>query len=211
MKKMVCLLVCAVLAICLASCGGKNTMEPQTSQMKAICELAVMDCYYHNVAKYKKENASGVLFWQKDKHFWVEYSGVVSLGIDASQVSVEVDDDVATITIPEAKVLRCTVQSEELTEDSYIVAKDSAKIEAQDEVEAFAKAQEDLEKTAATDTAMLSNAQQRAQALLEEYVKNIGEAVGKDYAIQWVYLDSTDSAPQTDTNSQVEAPNSAAA
>lgn len=214
MKKLACLLACAVLAGSLAACGGsaqKNTMEPETSQMKAICELAVMDCYYHNVAKFKDEDAAGILFWQKDKHFWIEYSGVVSLGIDASQVALEVDDTLVTITIPEAKVLRCQVNSNELSEDSYIVAKDSARISAEDEVAAFAQAQADLEETAASDTALLSSAQQRAQDLLEEYVQNIGEAVGKNYTIQWVYLDSADSAPQSETNSQAESQNSASA
>lgn len=213
MKKLACLLACAVLAGSFAACGGSAeqiTMEPETSQMKAICELAVMDCYYHNVAKFK-EDAAGILFWQKDKHFWIEYSGVVSLGIDASQVALEVDDTLVTITIPEAKVLRCQVDSNELSEDSYIVAKDSARISAEDEVAAFAQAQADLEETAASDTALLSSAQQRAQDLLEEYVQNIGEAVGKDYTIQWVYLDSADSAPQPEINSQAESQNSASA
>lgn len=68
----------------MASCGtGKPKtpdMEPEVSRMKAICELAVMDCYYHNVAKFKEEDAEGFLFWQKDKQFWIEYSGVVTLG-----------------------------------------------------------------------------------------------------------------------------------
>ena len=214
MKKLACLLACAVLAGSFAACGGSAeqiTMEPETSQMKAICELAVMDCYYHNVAKFKEEDAAGILFWQKDKHFWIEYSGVVSLGIDASQVALEVDDTLVTITIPEAKVLRCQVDSNELSEDSYIVAKDSARISAEDEVAAFAQAQADLEETTASDTALLSSAQQRAQDLLEEYVQNIGEAVGKDYTIQWVYLDSADSAPQPEINSQAESQNSASA
>ena len=214
MKKLACLLACAVLAGSFAACGGSAeqiTMEPETSQMKAICELAVMDCYYHNVAKFKEEDAAGILFWQKDKHFWIEYSGVVSLGIDASQVALEVDDTLVTITIPEAKVLRCQVDSNELSADSYIVAKDSARISAEDEVAAFAQAQADLEETAASDTALLSSAQQRAQDLLEEYVQNIGEAVGKDYTIQWVYLDSADSAPQPEINSQAKSQNSASA
>ena len=214
MKKLACFLACVALVGSLAACGGsaqETTMKPEASQMKAICELAVMDCYYHNVAKFKDEDAAGIFFWQKDKHFWIEYSGVVSLGIDASQVALEVDDTLVTITIPEAKVLRCQVDSNELSEDSYIVAKDSARISAEDEVAAFAQAQADLEETAASDTALLSSAQQRAQDLLEEYVQNIGEAVGKDYTIQWVYLDSADSAPQSETNSQAESQNSASA
>ena len=191
MKKFVILiLVLSVLLTCTA-CGKQNSIdtEPKVSQMKAICELAVMDCYYHNVAKYKKEDAEGFLLWKKDKHFWIEYSGVVTLGIDASLVSLEVADDEVIITIPEAQVLGCKVHTESLTKDSFIVDKDSADIKAEDETEAFRIAQEQLAKDAASDRTLLANAQQRAQSLLEEYVMNIGKVVGKSYSIKWNYVD----------------------
>ena len=164
-------------------------MEPKTSQMKAICELAVMDCYYHNVAKYEMKDAEGFLWWTKDKNFWIEYSGVVTIGIDVSRVTVEVDGTKVTISIPAAEVLRYTVDSSSLTEDSYIVAKDSAAIEAEDEIAAFSVAQADLEATASQDTALLVSAQQQAQQLLEDYITNIGKATGKSYSIEWIYLD----------------------
>ena len=192
MKKWISLLLSATFMLSLTACGKPATMptsmEPKTSQMKAICELAVMDCYYHNVAKFKEEDAQGILWWQKDKNFWIEYSGIVTLGIDASLLSVEVQDTEVTITIPEATVLRCTVDSSSLSDDSFIVAKDSAKIEAKDEVAAFAAAQTYLEENASSDTALLASAQQRAQGLLEDYITNIGKAVGKEYSVKWNYL-----------------------
>lgn len=194
MKKWTLLLIVTVFLISLTSCGNFETspaaMEPKTSQMKAICELAVMECYYHNVAKFKKTDTEGILWWQKDKNFWIEYSGIVTLGIDTSLMSVEVNDTQVTITIPEATVLRCTVDSSSLSEESFIVAKDSAKIEADDEVAAFAAAQTYLEESASNDTALLAGAQQRAQGLLEDYIANIGKAVGKEYFVTWKYLDN---------------------
>ncbi len=211
-KKWILLLISAALLLSLAACGKSTeapaAMEPKTSQMKAICELAVMDCYYHNVAKFKEENAEGILWWQKDKHFWIEYSGVVTLGIDASLLAVEVRDTEVTITIPEATVLRCTVDSSSLSEDSFIVAKDSAKIEAEDEVAAFAAAQDYLEQSASNDTALLANAQQRAQGLLEDYITNIGRAVGKEYSVKWDYLDK-DSVPSGSEQTPENAPEDA--
>ena len=193
MKKLMCILISAVLMLSLAACSDTEPapvdMEPQTSQMKAICELAVMDCYYHNVAKYELKDAEGFLWWTKDKNFWIEYSGVVTLGIDVSRVTVEIDGTKVTISIPAAEVLSCTVDSSSLTEDSYIVAKDSAAIEAEDEIEAFSVAQADLEATASQDTALLASAQQQAQQLLEDYITNIGKATGKSYSIEWIYLD----------------------
>lgn len=208
MKKFISVLVCMASILSLTACGkpGANSvsMEPKTSQMKAICELAVMDCYYHNVAKFSEEDAEKFLFWGKDKNFWIEYSGVVTLGIDASLVKVEVSGTEVSITIPNASVLSCTVDSSSLTEDSFIVAKDSAKIEAEDEVYAFSAAQTYLEETAASDTALLANAQQRAQELLEEYVTDIGKAMGQEYSIKWIYLDET-SAPSDTERDPVES------
>lgn len=195
MKKLMCILISAVLTLSLAACSDTEPapvdMEPKTSQMKAICELAVMDCYYHNVAKYELKDAEGFLWWTKDKNFWIEYSGVVTLGVDVSRVTVEVDGTKVTISIPAAEVLSCTVDSSSLTEDSYIVAKDSAAIEAEDEIEAFSVAQADLEATASQDTALLASAQQQAQQLLEDYITNIGKATGKSYSIEWIYLDES--------------------
>ena len=193
MKKCVSLFLALLLSLSLASCGvgmsKASDMEPEVSQMKAICELAVMDCYYHNVAKFKEEDAEGFWFWQTDKQFWIEYSGVVTLGVDVSQVTVEVKDNQVTITLPAAKVLSCKVDSSSLTKDSFIVADGSASISAEDEVAAFDAAQSKLQETAAGDTVLLANAQQRAQSLLEDYVTNVGNVVGKEYTIQWVYLD----------------------
>ncbi len=171
--------------------------------MKAICELAVMECYYHNVAKFK-EDETGILFWKKSKNFWVEYSGVVKLGIDVSKVSVQINGEQISISIPEAQVLGCEVDSTSLTEESFIVSKDSKQISASDEVEAFKAAQEALEATAASDSVLLAAAQQRAQSLLEEYIINIGNAVGKKYNICWVYLDEEGTLDEVNSFSEVE-------
>ena len=193
MKKLMCILISAVLTLSLAACSNTEPapvdMEPKTSQMKAICELAVMDCYYHNVAKYELKDAEGFLWWTKDKNFWIEYSGVVTIGIDVSRVTVEIDGTKVIISIPAAEVLSYTVDSSSLTKDSYIVAQDSAAIEAEDEIAAFSVAQADLEATASQDTALLASAQQQAQQLLEDYITNIGKATGKSYSIEWIYLD----------------------
>lgn len=198
MKKIVVLFLAVAMMFSCVACGSRVKedpidMEPKVSQMKAICELAVMECYYHNVAKYvEKDAVKGFLgFGKKDKHFWIEYSGVVKLGIDVSLVSIEVADTQITITLPEAKVLGCKADSASLSENSFIVDKDSADIEAADEIKAFDEAQSKLEETASGDKALLASAQQRAQALLEEYITNIGNAVGKQYSIQWVYVDAT--------------------
>ena len=190
-KKIVSMVLAAVMCMTCISCGQKEQKtveEPKVSQVKAICELAVMDCYYHNVAKYFEEDASGIWLWKKDKKFWIEYSGVVRIGIDASQVQMEVKDKQVEITMPKAKVMNCTVDEATLNTDSFIVASDSAKVEAEDQTKAFREAQKNMEEEASGDSALLAAAQQRAQNLLEKYVKNVGSVTGTEYTIIWKYI-----------------------
>lgn len=195
MRKIYILLLTLVVMASCTSCGQiKNGMELQISQMKAICELATIECYYHNVAKYKEEDAEGILLWKKDKDFWIEYSGQVKVGIDMSLVDIVVDNDKVKITLPEAKVLSSKVDEKTLTEDSYIIAKNSGSIEAADQTEAYKVAQENMLKSASEDLALLENAQQRAQMLLKEYIENIEEATGKEYSIEWIFIDSNENS-----------------
>lgn len=193
MKKIISILLILSMCVLCAACGTEeakqSNLQPDTSQMKSICELATMDCYFHNVAKYNEEDASGILWWKKDRKFWIEYAGIVTIGVDVSRVDMDIDGDVVTITMPPAKVLGCKVNEATLTEDSFIVANDSAKIEAEHQTAAFQEAQSKMQQDASEDTILLANAQQRAQELLEGYVKNIGGCVGREYQIKWKYLD----------------------
>lgn len=189
-RKIIALFLTLLFSVSCAACTKAETSEPQGQvsqvQMKAICELATIQCYYHNVAKYKEEDATGMLLWKKDKHFWVEYSGVVKVGIDASLLVVEVKENSVTITIPEAKVLGANVDKDSLTEKSFIVDKKSAAISAEDQTRVFSEAQANMVSTASKDSALLANAQQTAKKLLEEYIANIGKAVEKEYSIEWI-------------------------
>ena len=212
MRKIAVVLLAVMMMYIGTSCGNvtsTKTVEPRTSEVQSICELAVMECYYHNVAKFLEKDAEVTFFWKKDKHFWVEYSGTVKLGVDVSKVKLAVNGTDVTIEIPEAKVLNSHVDSASLTKDSYIVAQDSVASTADDETMAFKQAQEQLEEAAASDKTLLAMAQNRAQKLLEDYVNNIGDAVGKKYTIQWVYLDSEDT--QESTPSEAESESSSAA
>lgn len=197
-NKVIALLTAAMLLLCVG-CGKSSDdiksslkAEPESSQMKMICELATMECYYHNVAKYLEEDASGWWIWSKDKEFWIEYSGVVSIGIDTSNLKIELDGEKVTITMPEAKVLGSKVDETTLTEESFYIAEKSASIEAEDQTAAFKEAQTNMEKKASEDTALLGAAQQRAEQLLTDYINNLGNAMGKTYTIQWNYLEKSD-------------------
>lgn len=205
-KRIIAMVLTLTMLILCTSCGSINEskqnteIKPLVSQMRTICELATVECYYHNVAKYKEEDAEGILWWKKDKHFWIEYSGIVKIGIDMSLVNISIKDDKVTITLPPAKVLSSKVDEMTLTEDSFIIDGNSAEIDSEDQTLAFKEAQDNMVRSASEDTVLLASAQQRAQTLLEDYVANIGNAVNKQYTIEWIYLDVDEHNVEEATN-----------
>lgn len=201
MKKIISMILMSIICISLTACTSEEQVKeitPQASQMKSICELATMECYYHNVAKYSEKDATGTLWWKKDRKFWVEYAGVVTIGIDATRLNIEVNEDNVIISIPPAKVLGCKVDQSTLNDESFIIAKDSAKVEAEHQTEAFKEAQLKMQEEASSDAVLLASAQQRAQKLLEDYVNNIGNCIGKSYKIEWIYLENAEKLQTTD-------------
>lgn len=191
MKKIIALLLVVLLLLCGCGKSDRNnpSMEPQISHIRNICELATTECYYHNVAKFRQENAKGFLWFSKDKNFWIEYSGQVSVGVDASLVTITVKNDKVSITLPPAKILGCKVDEHTLDTASFIVADNSAAITAEDEIIALKEAQLQMLESVSGDSVLLENARQRAQFLLEDYVQNIGSCFGKQYHIEWIDVD----------------------
>lgn len=187
-KKIVCLLVISML--CIGGCGDKNQKKEEEADFSAIssvCELATLKCYYHNVAKSETE-ASGLFKWlgKGYKKIWTEYSGIVELGIDVSKVSVEkpTADGVVKVTIPDAEILSVDLDedsmSEPLTDTGFMT-----KITKEEETEALAEAQNHMEETAKENGNLLNQAKERAKSLIEGYVKNVGEQIGKEYTVEW--------------------------
>ena len=191
MKKVV-LISLSLLLLGLCGCEREQAPQavPEIARMQAICELATTECYYHNVAKFEQKDAEQFLWLSRDKRFWVEYSGIVTIGVDASLVSLTVEGDRVTITMPPAEVQGAVVDPDSLNETSFIVAGNSAAITAEDQTEAFRQAQGKMEEAAKQDRALLAGAQQRAEKLLADYVANVGESVGRTYQIEWVYVDA---------------------
>ena len=100
------------------------------------------------------------------------------------------------------------MDSDSLTKDSFIVAKGSASIDAADEVAALKIAQDQLKEIAANDRTLLANARQQVQNLLEDYISNIGNAVGKEYSIKWVDVNETPistSTPEPEVTPETKA------
>lgn len=199
MKKQSVAAACVTALLLLTTACGKAVAPvlpvPQEGQMKAICQLAVLECEYHNLAKYQDgQKVERFLWMTKGKRFWVEYSATAVLGIDADQVSMELQGDVVSITLPRARVLNCKVNGDSLSKDSYIVDKDSAPVTAQDEVAAFQDAQDGLQKTVEADGDMLDLAQTRVEDLLRNYVNSLAKATGTEYQVEFHYIEEDETA-----------------
>lgn len=198
MKKQSVAAVCVTALLLLTTACGKAEEPalplPQEEQVKTICQLAVLECEYHNLAKFEQKDASKFLWMTKDKRFWVEYSATAVLGIDADQVSMELQGDVVSITLPRARVLKCKVNGDSLSKDSYIVDKASAPVTAEDEVYAFQEAQDGLQKTVEADNNMMNLAQKRAEELLRNYVNSLAKATGTEYQVEFHYIEEDETA-----------------
>ena len=185
--------LCLVVCMLFSACGKKEEAPKEDlslTQMKSICELATLKCYYHNVAKITKEK--DVLWWDTTAELWIEYSGIVKLGVDITNLDMQVDGNQVTITMPKAKVLSCQVDQTSLDKDSYYTNREglgAEKINADDQTEAIKTAQENMLENVQSDESLLQQAQNRAQDLLEQYVKNVGDAMGKTYEVSFVTAD----------------------
>ena len=173
MKKIMNCVLAFALLLTMAGCSSRKKEEKKPEQtieiteMREIAELATVDCYFHNVAKSDRElNPEWYEFWEK-----VEVS----------------DDNVVTITLPEAVVLDVIVSEDSLTADSFYFDPNAKKPSPEEQTEAFKQAQNEMKNTAEKNQALLANARSNAKELLKNYVKSIGEAVGVEYTIVWKY------------------------
>lgn len=186
--KFTCVILITLLSInCLFGCGSQK-QKPDFSSIKSVCELSTLKCYYHNVATYEK-NAHGLLkvFGSGYKKIWIDYSGIVNLGIDINKVDISEPDtnNVITIKIPDAEVQSTSLDkstlSEPLTDKGVFT-----KITTEEKTEALSSAQQNMKETAQKDTSLLAQAKEHAKLILQGYINNLGEEFNEEYTIKWV-------------------------
>lgn len=215
MKKLLSSLLILSLLFASVGCNSKPKEEEQPVQMsievdemRQIAELATVNCYFHNVAKSDRElNPEWYEFWkEKTMRFWVEYEGIVTIGIDVSKLKVEVsDDNVVTITMPPAVVLDVIVDESSLSSASFYFDPNAKKPSPEEQSEAFRQAQNEMRETAENNYALMANAQANAKELLKNYVKSVGDALDVNYKIEWVYLDEEGKVTETEPDTAGEA------
>ncbi len=195
MKKIT-FILCLFLILCTTTgCTQKETKpvnEPDITQIRSICNLATLECYYHNVAKSVKKAESGFThIGEVDRKFWIEYTGIAKIGIDMSKVNMKIEGEKVTVYMPSAKLLSIDISERDLNEDSYIASGDSwfnkNKITAEDQTNAINNAQANMAESVKNNSTLLLNAQTRAQDLIENYIVQLGEMSEIQYQIVWEY------------------------
>ncbi|MCR5477880.1 MAG: DUF4230 domain-containing protein [Lachnospiraceae bacterium] len=190
------LLLCVFL---FAGCGRKEP-EPEPvypidesyyDEIRALGQLATLECYYHNVARSEKEAGTGLShLFEKDRKFWIEYVGIAKVGVDMEQIVIEPDGDTIRITLPEAQVLSIEVDESSLDESSFYSSEDGIlnknAITAEDQTAAIADAQETMQKAVEENKALMRNARELAKKIIGNYISEVGEAAGVTYTIIWM-------------------------
>lgn len=203
------IMIMVTLTACTKKQEEKNLQEPGISQIRSICELATMECYYHNVVKGKVEggwfkdgwnDGWNILDWMRkanveDCEYWFEYVGVIKIGIDMANLKIQVKEDKVEITIPKAKILSSEVKPESLDDGLYVTStsdNDGAWITLEHETEAIAIAQENMNKEARENTMVFEEATERAKKLIQNYIVQMGKLTDKEYTIQWIEAETLD-------------------
>ena len=205
-------LLIIVLVVDIILCGAfiatkllnnKTHADRQISEssIRHICELATLECFYHNVTEWNDPGD----FFNAGKKLWMEYDGIVRVGIKGEQVHVSDPDkdDVITVTIPSAAIL-----GKDLDEKSiYEIDSQSplwgfvpiyGSVSTEDRKEALSGAQKDMEASAMKNEMILSEARERAKMIIEKNIISLGEAGGKHYTVRFVDTSETQTMPQTD-------------
>lgn len=168
----------------------KQPIAPDFSGIDTICELATLECYYHNVVEYEKQ-PDGLfqygLFQYGYKKMWMEYEGIIKVGIDVNEVQVEQPDEnnVVRITIPSARIMDVDVDPYSMS-DPIVDTGILTTITTEEKSQAFVETQKAMRESAERDGYILSQAQENAKKLLKQYVIKVGEQIGQNYTVEFI-------------------------
>ena len=195
-------IISLVLTLVIVLCAGilkeekKHEKEqeileaPDFTEIVKIGDLMTLKCYYHNVAEYEKEPDGlfqyGLLQVGKKK-FWVEYEGIVKIGIDINKVEIGNPDEngIVRVYVPEVDKFEANQNSNSVQDPIYEKSWFTS-ITTEEKTAALAVSQEKMLEAAKTDQSMITRARENAKSIIEQYITNAGMALSQEYKVQWV-------------------------
>ena len=187
------ILVLINIVVCLYPILIKSPPTTNASisdEVCSVCQLATIRSCYHNTAEYEKQpdpiNKYG-FFQYGYKKFWLEYDGSVDVGVDISKMVVHEPDLTGKVEIylPDAEILSFNGDEDTIT----ITAQETGtftSISSEEKMEAFAKGQEEMRKTAESNNNLYSLAEKRAKILIEQYIKQVGKQMNRNLSVEWI-------------------------
>ena len=194
MKKVCIFVIIMTITLCLTGCRTVNekTLAQNLKKIELTGNLVTHQAYFHNVIEHEKKAGTGLThLFEKKRKLFAEYTGTVKLGIDLSQVKMEVKGNAINVLIPKAIVIgEPNVDEDDFKSENFIESKDGInknEITADDSSAAFDEAQREMKEYAANDSELLSVAQTRAKVILEENIKQFSKLSEDKYIINWEY------------------------
>lgn len=178
----------------------KSNNSVSRDQVSKICELATLKCYYHDVAEETVEPAAPFrygLFRFGYKKFWIEYDGIVELGIDADKVDIvepDANDKTNTIKVymPKARVLNAYMDEGSM-QDAVLETGAFTTVTTEDHAQAYARTQANMKKKAGSDETLIAEATENAKKLLENLINEVWNQPEAQYEIKWIVDSSNES------------------
>lgn len=201
MKKKIYIIILVLIVFCLVWLGlglglskdDVEKLEKNVSKIELSGDLVTLETYYHNVAEVPKDAGTGIAHWfEKDRKLWIEYTGIVKVGINMSNVKIDTNGNQITVFIPKAEIIgEPDVLNEEFSRESFIDSEDGLinknKITIEDATEAMDVAQNTMQESVKNDSQLLKTAQKRAKNLIEEYINQFSGMSDTLYSIKWEY------------------------
>ena len=191
LKRICIILLIAVIAIGITACTNPFSSDrPQLDTIKEICELETLTVKCNDVIKAEKKAGEG---WEHlletDRKYWVEYTGLVEMGVNAEDIEIKVKGNRVYIDLPEAEVLDVHVDDDSINEDSIYVSNDRFinpnKISAEEQTDIIREAQEQLKTAFEDNEEIKAEATQATKTAIENYIDKLGESFDVDYVIIW--------------------------
>lgn len=164
--------------------GPEITAELLGEQIANISELAVLEYRYTNVGKF--EDQVNFYGWEvpfTTKSFILVYDGSMKLGINGSEVALEVAGQEIRIKLPPVKIL-----SHEIMEDTLVVMDQTHNVFNQLQIEdytGFAVDQKIEMEEKARERGLFTDALERAEAQIGDFLRLL-PGIGEEYTIVFI-------------------------
>lgn len=174
----------------ICGCGKKRDVELDVDQLRKISNWVTLEAKYHNVAVVNKTAGTGLAhFGEVDRKAWIEYTGIIKIGVVADDIDMTVKGNKVKITMPKPSVL--FINYKDYNENSFYRSKDSwfnkNKLEYTDVNEAMKVADEKMLEKVNSNQKLFDESKNNLEVLMRNYIEGVGELNGIKYEVTFSY------------------------